>query len=68
MLGSDLPACQDDEKSGGYGGTQQVAHIHRHGDRVAAGLAQRSRGNLDDPEGKGNFRYLAEAFFDDGVQ
>ena len=34
----------------------QVTEVHRHRQRVAAGLAERGGGDLDDPEQQGDFR------------
>ena len=39
-------------------GADQVAEIHRHGHGVAAGLAERRREDLDDPEYQRDFRNL----------
>ena len=40
-------------------GAGEIAPIERHGDGVAAGLAQRRGGDLDDPEAEGDFGNLA---------
>ena len=39
----------------------RVAEVHRHRHRVAAGLAERRRHDLDDPEPERDLRNLAEA-------
>src|SRR5690606_19378507 len=41
-------------------GAGRVAELHRHRDRVAAGLAQGGDQHLDDPEAEGDFRNLRE--------
>jgi hypothetical protein len=45
---------QEDRRSG------QIAPIQRHRHRVAAGFAEGGRGDLDDTEGQGDFRDLAQ--------
>jgi len=39
-----------------------VPQVQRHGERVATGLAQRGRGNLDNPEADRDLRHLAKDF------
>jgi hypothetical protein len=44
-------------------GANQVAEIHRHRDRIAAGLAQGGAEDLDDPEDESDFGNLAKQNF-----
>jgi len=46
-------------------GAEEVAPIQRHGDGVAAGLAERRRRDLDDPEHQRDFGNFTRSSFDD---
>jgi hypothetical protein len=61
FLCKDLRDDQHDKQAEEQGGAGEIAPVERHGDGVAAGLAQRRRGDLDDPEAKGNFGDLAQS-------
>jgi hypothetical protein len=50
-----LPSHGDGEDSRKDRRSIQVAEIHRHGHGVTAGLAERRREYLDDPECQGDF-------------
>jgi hypothetical protein len=54
----DLQDDGDHEHRGEDGRGHQVAEVHGHRDRVAAGLAERGGGDLHHPEDEGDFRNL----------
>jgi hypothetical protein len=50
LFGNDLQRDQHDQRRQEYCRTRQIAPVQGHGDRVAAGFAERCRRYLDDPE------------------
>src|SRR4051812_26766602 len=67
-LRPDLENDGADEDPGKDPGPDQVAQIHGHRDRVAAGLAEGCGGDLDDPEEEGDLGDLALRPFAAAVQ
>ena len=61
-VGADLGDDKGNEKRGEDGRADEIAKVHGHGDSVAAGLAERGGGDLDDPENERDFRHLAHDF------
>jgi hypothetical protein len=59
FLGSDLSGDQRNKDCRKDHGADEIAEIQRHRDGVAAGLAERGRGDLDDPEAERDFRDFA---------
>jgi hypothetical protein len=62
MFSPNLCDDQHDEQADEESGALKITPAERHGDGVAAGLAQRRRGDLDDPEDEGDFGDLAQRF------
>src|SRR5216683_6845960 len=60
-LGADLRGHGDGEDRRKDRRAGQVAEVHRHRHRIAAGLAEGGCEYLDDPESQGDFRNLARA-------
>ena len=61
LLRGDLRQDRNDKSDRENSGANQIAQMHRHRNRVPAGLPQRGRGNLDDPEDQRDLRNLAQA-------
>ena len=57
-LGRDLGADSDKEDCDKDRRAHQIAEIQRHRHRVATGLAERGRENLDEPEAERDFGNL----------
>ena len=58
--GRDLKADQHHQRHHKQHGAGEIAPLQRHGDSIAAGLAQRGGGDLDDPEYERDLGNLAE--------
>src|SRR5204863_6300079 len=59
LRGANLRGDQRDEQAEEQRRSGQIAPIERHRHGIAAGFAERRRGDLDDPEPEGDGRYLA---------
>jgi hypothetical protein len=59
FLGSDLSGDQRNKDCRKDRGADEISEIQRHRDGVAAGLAERGRGDLNDPEAERDFRDFA---------
>jgi len=66
-LGADLRGHGNGEHRRKDRRSGQVAEVHRHRHRIAAGLAEGGCEYLDDPESQGDFRNLARALGVDPV-
>ena len=61
----DLPDNEHDQQREEYRRADEIAPVQCHRNRVAAGLAERRRGDLDYPEGERDFgNFIGRAFYD----
>jgi len=60
FLGKRLPDDQRHKQRQEQRGAEQIAPMKRHRDGIAAGLAQRGGGDLNDPEYECDFRNLGQ--------
>jgi len=64
---TDLRRHQDDEQQFEDCDAGEIAEVHRHRHRIAARLAERGCGDLDDPEDQRDLRYFPEHLVGGGI-